>query len=199
MSIYLVIRKIQTSKKEVINLVIAWLSLSLAVALLFSRSFFRLNIFLELLIVSFITAGSGFLFHELSHKFVAQRYGCWAEFRANYQMLVLAVASGAAGFLFAAPGAVEIRGNVTLRNSGIIAIAGPLMNLFLYFLFLFISFFNSNTITNFGIFINSFLAAFNMLPFGPLDGKKVLNWNKIIFAIVFVFSILVAIHSFISL
>ena len=32
-------------------------------------------------VVSILTIGVGFLFHEIAHKLVAQRYGCWAEFR----------------------------------------------------------------------------------------------------------------------
>ncbi|MFT4923654.1 MAG: Zn-dependent protease [Haloarculaceae archaeon] len=27
------------------------------------------------------------------------------------------------------------------------------------------------------------MAAFNMIPFGPLDGRKVLAWNRTVFAV----------------
>lgn len=54
---------------------------------------------------------AGFLVHELSHKFVARRYGCWAEFRADYRMLGFALVTAYFGFLFAAPGAVMISGD----------------------------------------------------------------------------------------
>jgi Zn-dependent protease len=37
------------------------------------------------------------------------------------------------------------------------------------------------------------LAAFNLLPFGPLDGKKILEANRLAWAIVAVPTILVAI------
>src|SRR5512136_2605806 len=54
----------------------------------------------------------GFLLHEMAHKVVARRYGCWAEFRADYRMLGLALITAFFGFLFAAPGAVMIAGPV---------------------------------------------------------------------------------------
>ena len=33
----------------------------------------------------------------------------------------------------------------------------------------------------YGAFINALIAAFNMIPFGPLDGRKVLAWDKTIY------------------
>ncbi|ENO12473.1 Peptidase family M50, partial [Thermoplasmatales archaeon SCGC AB-539-C06] len=31
-------------------------------------------------------------------------------------------------------------------------------------------------------FVNVFLGVFNLIPFGPLDGKKILRWNAIAWA-----------------
>ncbi|UCC92947.1 MAG: hypothetical protein JSW25_09845, partial [Thermoplasmata archaeon] len=57
-------------------------------------------------LVAFVSTTTGFFLHEMAHKFVAQRYGCWAEFRYSQQGLLIAlVLSAVAGFLFAAPGA----------------------------------------------------------------------------------------------
>ena len=39
-------------------------------------------------------------------------------------------------------------------------------------------------------YINGFLATFNLLPFGIIDGKKVFNWNKAIWMLFFSISIL---------
>ncbi|MDI6897727.1 site-2 protease family protein [Methanocella conradii] len=57
-----------------------------------------------------VAVGSGFMLHELAHKFVAQRYGYWAEYKASMLGLVLTILMAMTiGIVFAAPGAVVIR------------------------------------------------------------------------------------------
>lgn len=139
--------------------------------------------------LSFLTVGVAFLLHELAHKVVAIHFGKRAEFRADYGMLFIAIAAGLAGFLFAAPGAVYHAGRSTLRENGLIALAGPVTNLGLAVLFAPLSFLFGGfpgAIGSLGVTINLLLAGFNMLPYGPLDGKTVLSWSKPVFAVVFV-------------
>ena len=180
-----------TSRTELIDIAKAWLALSLAFAFVYSGASFingsMNNIFeirfLVVFIISLFTAGLGFLLHELAHKFVARRYGCLAEFRAFDQMLYLAVGLAAfIGFIFAAPGAVMISGMVTRKENGIISLAGPLMNYVLAGLFfaagIFIPAFVSVFSLGFGI--NAWLGLFNLLPFGNVDGRKIFDWNKVI-------------------
>ncbi len=97
--------KINTSRIELIDITKAWFVLSLAFAFVFSGisllngkigNLFSLD-FLVLFLISVFTAGLGFLLHELAHKFVAQKYGCVAEFRAFDNMLYLAL--GLAAFV----------------------------------------------------------------------------------------------------
>jgi len=129
-----------------------------------------------MVVLSFITVGMGFLLHEVAHRVVAIEFGQTAEFRADYQMLFLAIMGALVGFLFAAPGAVYHRGQITERENGLIALAGPVTNLLLALLFLPLMILPGilGVIGQMGIWINLFLAAFNMIPFGPLDGKSVL-------------------------
>ena len=139
--------------------------------------------FIIVFVIAFLTAGVGFLFHELMHKYVAQRYKLFAEFRASYGMLWLAVIASFFGFIFAAPGAVYIHGNITKERNGKISLAGPLTNivLALAFLVLLLTFSTSEILAalfGFGLTINSLLAAFNMIPAMPFDGAKVFAWNK---------------------
>ena len=74
------------SRVEIEHLLRAWVLVSLAFAILIT-GFSLTATFAVAMLFSAITAGIGFLGHELMHKYVAQRYGCWAEFRANDFML----------------------------------------------------------------------------------------------------------------
>jgi Zn-dependent protease len=174
--------KFSNSEKK--DLTYAGIMISIAFAILLSgiSSLFS-PAFLVIFPVAFLTAGTGFLFHELMHKYVAQNYGFFAEFRANYKMLWLAIGFSLFGFIIAAPGAVYIRGLITKEKNGKISLAGPLTNIFLAVMFLILILTLNPTgilgyFFGFGLTINSLLAAFNMIPTMPFDGAKVLAWDK---------------------
>ncbi|HEX7514009.1 MAG TPA: peptidase M50 [archaeon] len=176
-----------TSSKEVLDLLIAWLGVSFAFYLALFRpnlSHVSLEIVLPNLIITLAVVGSSFVLHELLHKFTAQHFGFWSEFRASYTMLAFAVLFAAiSGIVFAAPGATMIYGpTITKRQNGIISAAGPLLNLALGGLFLLLYLLTPlgsvlNEVGQLGFIINVWLSAFNLLPIGPLDGKKVLDWG----------------------
>src|SRR3989344_4190717 len=177
------------SAAEIRDIVIAWIVLSIAFAwLIFSGR--GIESFELALITALITVGTGFVLHELAHRFVALRFGAMAEFRAWMFGLLFALITAFFGFLFAAPGAVYIfKENLTARENGLISITGPLTNLVIGLVFLFAGFIVSGfvqTIFFWGARINFFLGFFNMLPFFVLDGKKVFDWNKGIWAITFI-------------
>lgn len=136
-----------------------------------------------------LTIGTGFLFHELGHKLVAQHYKFISEFRADFQMLaIMFIAAIFLPFILLAPGAVMILGRPTIRQNGIISIAGPLVNLALATIFTTIAILFKpigilGSIVSTGILVNGFLGVFNMLPIWVLDGKKVWAWSKPIYII----------------
>ena len=185
----------KTSKEEIIDISKAWLALSFAFTLVYSGVFllggkpFSVVLsfgFWQMFLIALVTAGLGFLLHELAHKVVAQRYGCVAEFRAFDQMLYLAVGLAAViGFIFAAPGAVMISGMITRKENGIISVAGPAMNYLLSFLFLGLGFLLPawSFIFQIGFSINAWLGLFNMIPFGNFDGIKIFHWDKLVWGI----------------
>ena len=145
------------------------------------------NIIITTLPLAFAAVMTGFLLHELAHKWMAQQYGCWAEYRGNKNGLYFALAMSAFGFLLAAPGAVMVSGRITDRQNGIIAAVGPLTNIAIAIVALPIYIFTAGLdwpisllgeLARFIIVINLILGGFNMIPVQPLDGSKVIMWSK---------------------
>ena len=185
------------SKTEIEHLALATGAFTLALALMFSDGIWGLDAkkFPLYCVLSLITLAPALLLHEFAHKFVARYYGCWAEFRADPSGLRFGVILAAiAGIVFMAPGAVMVAGNTTRSQFGKIAVAGPLTNVARWsigFVALFViggvsRFSNGNQLLIDDIIAiwltgNALLAAFNMIPFGPLDGKKIKTWSEPIF------------------
>lgn len=179
-------------RRERIDLVIAWLAIAVAFTIA------RFNLLgggidpasaLFVFLVSLLTVGVGFVLHELAHKFTAMRFGYWAEFRKDNQMLLIAVVLAAlAGVVFAAPGATVVYGDrIGRRENGLISAAGPATSLALALVFLGLFLVTPGSVFGYiglaGLQINAMIAAFNMLPVSVLDGRTVLGWNVVVFAV----------------
>jgi Zn-dependent protease len=181
---------ITTSSTEIRDLSLAFVVLTLDFAfVLVGGAAGLLNLgsttlVLQVFAASAAAALTGFVAHEMAHKVSAQRRGYWAEFRMSPLWLGFSfVIAALAGFFFAAPGATVIGGMGRREDWGRTALAGPMTNIafaaafyagavvlvdlgsFVAFWLLFLA------------FINGWLGAFNLIPIGPLDGRKVLSWN----------------------
>ena len=180
-------------RNDNVELLKAWAGTSLAFAIsILGGQIFSLN-FLYALAVAAVTTGIGFLLHELAHRVVARYFGAQAHFVANDAWLLISIAMAFAGMFLAAPGAVWHRGALTLRQGGLIALAGPATNLALALLFLVGSSILPRSANLFGVHlsyvcqigysINAWLGLFNMIPAGPFDGAKVLAWDWRVFGV----------------
>lgn len=152
----------------------------------FSFSHRDVALMLAILPMTLIAVGFGFVLHELAHRFVAMHFGYFAQYQMWINGLILAIVTSFFGFVFAAPGAVYIYGeNISIKENGIISIAGPLTNILLAVLFYMGTYiFAPQTyfglLSSIGFSVNSFLAFFNLIPFGNLDGTKILKWNPVL-------------------
>jgi len=187
----------QFSPGEVGSILVAWIVLSFAIT--YGNFIGLLNGnggSLGYVIAGFIATATGFIIHEMGHKFVAIRHGYVAHFRLWTWGLLLTlftvIATGVA-FLFGAPGAVYIAPAASVGYSGygytwsskpvdeehenmIISAAGPGINLAFALGFLGLLLVSSGflfVVALFGFELNVGLGSFNMLPVPPLDGSKI--------------------------
>jgi Zn-dependent protease len=195
---YRMLEKIPPRERR--DLLIAWIAISVAFTLIFVRSGADIFSLIFFFVMSLLTVGVAFVFHELAHKFAAMHYGYWAEFQKDNQMLLVAVIMAAlAGIVFAAPGATYVYGNATRTENGWISAAGPITNLVLCVPFVVLMLFGGGLIGLVGLVglrVNAMIATFNMLPISVLDGRKVLAWNPAVFALLMVASVGALIGSF---
>lgn len=147
----------------------------------------------DFVVAGFIATATGFILHEMGHKFVAIRHGYVAHFRLwtwGLLLTLFTVFAFMGNFLFGAPGAVYIapaaaasyygygytRPTDEDRENMIISAAGPGINLAFALGFFGLLLFSSGfvgTVAASGFFLNVGLGAFNMLPVPPLDGSKI--------------------------
>lgn len=216
--------------REVKDIAIAWIVLSVAFGLIFSRlTLFGvlaggvgqgLANFIIMFPISLLIVGTAFVFHELGHRNVARHFNYVAEFRKwDFGLKFALGVAFLVGAIFAAPGAVYIGqkrkrswdeqtrwdqeypeyAKNGLNEMGLISVAGVVINIilgliFLGLIFLVLPSLNSEgllallltTVFYLGYQINFFLAGFNLLPIGPLDGNKVMKWNPVIWAVLFI-------------
>lgn len=211
------------TRREEADLFVAWLAISLAFAIIKIAPYGILGPLqqitavtaLVIFAIALLTVGIGFILHEMAHKFTAIRYGYWAEFHKDNSMLLIAVVvASLVGFVFAAPGATVIYTNpydgrgLTREENGKISAAGPVTNLLLCIPFAAMYVLGGGlsaaggsliaVVGLAGIQINAMIAAFNMLPFGPLDGRKIWDWNAVAFTLLIAasFGLLVASFSY---
>ncbi len=180
--------------KELRDLIISALVLALAFGIALSggfRVFSQPDILIVFSGMALVAVSLGFVFHELAHRLIARRFGYFAEYAMWPIGLIVALGFSLFGFVFAAPGAVMIHPrqmawgitSVSRDRVGLISLAGPATNVGLAMVFLALDFVEPALLFTLGARINIWLAVFNLIPFGPLDGAKLFRWNKWIWLI----------------
>ncbi|OWP53331.1 Zinc metalloprotease [Candidatus Micrarchaeum sp.] len=174
-----------TRTEEIKQIAMADAALTVAFSIALAGGIFgNLGNAVVLLPIAFVAVTLSFVLHELMHKYVAQHYGAIAAFQTSPMGLIITLGTSIFGFLFGIPGATVIYTNsFTVKQNGVTSLAGPLTNFAVFAVFFVIFIFAPantyfSTMASIVMFISILLAFFNMLPIMPLDGSKVLRWNR---------------------
>jgi Zn-dependent protease len=191
-------RKRRFSSTEIRDLVIASILVILVGISIFGNSLGILNAFST--VILFVNVGLGwlvvgtiviflasFMAHEMAHKFVAQHYGMWSEFRMTSMGYYLS----AMAILFSLPifgtGVVYTSGTSNMEHNGKSNLAGPLINFLIaaslviisiLMFFIGAALFPLGILLRYGVQLNAFLGLFNMIPIQPFDGATIRYWNS---------------------
>jgi len=154
---------------------------------------------LVLMAVFAVIMTASFLSHELAHKVMAQRNGLWAEFRLTTWGAVLTFVSIFLPFRMIAPGAMMIAGSPNGEEIVKISIVGPITNIIFSSALIGVAFALLPIASSFALmlffaaYINAFMAVFNLIPFGVLDGYKIFSFNKKVWVLAFILSLVLII------
>ena len=198
-------RKIIFSEKEVKHLTAGALlvvgigfslGMDFSLGIGFAGTFWQMSSAKLVLFTIVLTAS--FFLHEMAHKVVAQRSGFWAEFRLMFTGAILTLLSIISPFKIISPGAVMVAGPVDRENIGKISIAGPSTNIVLAVILLTAASLQSEyqDVLIICTAFNAWIALFNLIPFGMLDGFKIFLWNKATWALAFTASLVLTIYMF---
>jgi len=181
---------------EIYDLLIAWIAISFCFTIILGnyslldyineRFFFTWGEFITKFGLSLIITATSFIIHELAHKYTGIHLGAKARFVLWPTFLFFGVVlAGLLGIIFIAPGAVYIYGKAhSIKEDGITSMAGPASNLIMAALFFLAAIFGAPMlIVSYGLMINLWIAFFNLIPFGPLDGAKIIRWNPLVWGI----------------
>jgi Zn-dependent protease len=188
--------RIKWSQKEVQHLGIA---AALVIGIGYSMAlygFYGFNYDWLIMSLFALVMTASFLVHEIAHKIFAQKAGMWAEFRLTTWGAVLTFISVFMPFKMIAPGAMMIGGNPPSAKEMVkISVAGVITNMIFSATFLGLTWVFppvSDTaywwwlMLVFSAYINAFMAIFNLIPFGVLDGYKLFLLNKKLWVAAFI-------------
>ena len=190
--------KIHFSNKEIKHLTIAAL---LVIGVGLSLGLFSNPSYTDYVMLATFTTilTTSFFLHEIAHKITAQKEGLWAEFRLTLIGAILTLISVITPlFKIISPGAVMVGGFADMKSIGKTSIAGPMTNITLSMMFLAGTFLFPQQISILALaaFFNAWIALFNLIPLGILDGFKIFQWNKKNWVLTFTPSLILMIISY---
>lgn len=168
-----------------------WGSLVISV-LVVSAAFAVQNISLNFFFQCFLIVILSYLIHEILHSVVAKSEGIYSRCDLWPIGIIVTLASGILSGGLAVlplPTIIRLKESETERwrketfemapwDIGLTSIVGPLSNLVLATIFFALFKFYGLTLFRLGALINSWIAFANLIPWPPIDGSKIMSWDR---------------------
>jgi len=185
-----------------INEAVSFILAILSLAIVYIRPSYISSNPILFVLIPIATATIAIVPHEIAHRQSARNYGCASRFVLSFKgflatLLINLISSiTGIGFVVFASGYTAIMcrfGLLSQDLEGKTALAGPVTNLAIAL----ISFIVVNSVPLpplAQIFLlelfsfNSWVAFFNLIPVPPLDGFKVLRWNRMVWLVAVAFA-----------
>lgn len=137
-----------------------------------------------------LVCGLALIIHDLTHKYAAWRIGAVTEYQFwGLGTLLMIITTAVFGIVYALPARTTINDvdKLSVRDKAIIYAAGPMVSFLLFIPFLVLLLIGGTyaTIGALGCSANLLAAVYGLMPFEPMDGKKVVKYKKYLWALMF--------------
>ncbi|MCU0861106.1 MAG: M50 family metallopeptidase [Methanomassiliicoccales archaeon] len=174
------------SLREIMVVTVAAVLLAISYLIAKKQDWLDLGIVLSFLLV----AGIAILLHDLTHRYVAARYGAVAEYRFwGLGMVLMVITSVLFGVVYAYPARTVINDpkKLTPKQQAVVYGAGPMVSLVVFGAFLLLVPLGGwfLPIALMACSMNLLSAVYSLMPFEPMDGRQVMKWKKLAWALTF--------------
>lgn len=150
----------------------------------------RMAMLPENIAVYILVAGFVVIAHDIGHRIVAFLLKVDAEFQFwGLGAITMLMTSWLFSMVFAQPSRVLIEKDEHNHNDiAAIMLAGPAVSLFLSLAFLFLALIGGSLseVGVLGFTMNMVTVVYSLMPFNPMDGKSIYEWNRRYWAILFI-------------
>ena len=141
-------------------------------------------------LIYILVAGLAVSLHDLAHRYIAWRFKAPTEYKFWFLGTgIMFLTALAFGVVFSSPSRLAINeaDKMTVKQQAAVYGAGPVVSTVLFIAFLALIPFGgmAATIGGLGASMNLLTATYAMMPFEPMDGRKVYNWKKWAWAAMF--------------
>lgn len=175
------------SSREIWIIVVS--SVLLGLAYIVSKKLNMLS--LDNLLLYCIMAGFIIIIHDLAHRYFAHKYRSVVEYKFwGLGTIIMFATALVFGLVYAVPARTIINdaSKMSPKEQAIVYLAGPAMSALFAIGFLFMLPVGGflTTIGLLGISMNLLSAVYSLMPVDPMDGKRVYNWKKLLWAGAFI-------------